>query len=354
MQPIVLNDSSFDPWVGALSPVGVIYDRLMIEEKYGWRVRAACPEALQILDTIDLHFLRGSREQAYKKGVALEWDEELVVRELSAIHRVDLAWLVSDFEQELLIREFGVDASRLALSRFAYPKRVAEQALRDPGFEGRSGFMFIGNFKHAPNLEAYRWLRREIWPAIRSRLPRAELRIFGAYPTQEVMQGHRPEQGFLVMGEAPELTDAFAVARVALAPLPFGAGIKGKISDAWHFGIPVATTPLGSEGMFHKDTTEWGGIVVSDAAAFIEAAVKLHEDRALWSACAKEGARILSREFSEEAFQISVREGISRARKNFSNKGSDWTRRMLTHHSLETPRYFGRWIEAKEKNQKGS
>lgn len=351
VQPIVLNDSTFDQWVRELAPVGVIYDRLMIEEQYGWRVRAACPDAIQILDTIDLHFLRGSREQAYKKGGSLEWDQDLVVRELSAIHRVDLAWLVSDFEKRLLETEFRVDPSRLALSRFAYPKRPAAPLA---SFEGRAGFMFIGNFRHLPNLEAYRWLRREIWPAIRKRLPRAELRVFGAYPTQEVMEGHRPNEGFFVMGEAVELADAFGVARVALAPLPFGAGIKGKISDAWWFGLPVATTPLGAEGMFHQASSRWGGLVATDAASFVDAAVRLHEDRGLWVESSAEGARILGAEFSGEAFSAGVSAGLEQARRNFAIRDGDWLRRMLTHHSLETPRYFGRWIEAKEKTQKGS
>ncbi len=349
VQPIVLNDSSFDHWVSELGPEGVIYDRLMIEEQYGWRVRKACPGAIQILDTIDLHFLRGSREQAYKKGTELEWDEHLVVRELSAIHRVDLAWLVSDYEKRLLESEFGVQPHRLALSRFAYPKRKNPAG---SGYEDRSGFMFIGNFRHLPNLEAYRWLRREIWPAIRGRLPRAEIRVFGAYPTQEVMEGHRPDQGFLVMGEAVDLSDAFEVARVALAPLPFGAGIKGKISDAWWFGLPVATTPLGAEGMFHEERSPWGGLVASDAAGFVDAAVSLHEDRPTWEQCSGAGRRILEAGFSPEAFTEGVEAGLQQARTNFLNRGTDWLRRMITHHSLETPRYFGKWIEAKQNTQK--
>ena len=354
LQPIVLNDSSFDQWIAALAPVGVIYDRLMIEEQYGWRVRSACPQAVQILDTIDLHFLRGSREQAYKKGRSLEWDEDLVVRELSAIHRVDLAWLVSDFEKKLLENEFGVEALRLAISRFAYPKRSSAHDRRERGYEERSGFMFIGNFRHLPNLEAYRWLRREIWPGIRKRLPHAELRVFGAYPSQEVMEGHRPDLGFLVMGEAVELEDAFGVARVALAPLPFGAGIKGKISDAWWFGLPVATTPLGAEGMFHDPSSGWGGLVSNDSDAFIEAAVRLHEDSKLWVECSDVGRAILSREFSPEAFESGVRAGLEQAKANFSRRGGDWMRRMLTHHSLETPRYLSKWIEAKAKTRKDS
>lgn len=253
--PIRLNDSSFQDQLAELAShgviEGVIYDRFVTEEQYGWRVREALPSALQILDTQDLHFLRAWREKSIAQA---EFDPTLIIRELSSIHRVDLTWLISPFEKQLLESEYGVSGERLGLSRFAYPHRP-----RAPGgFAARGDFCFIGNFRHAPNLDAFRWLRESLWPAIRSRLPQARLRIWGAYPTQEVMQAHAPARGFEVRGVAETLDEVFGSARVSLAPLRFGAGIKGKISDSWSHGVPVVSTPVGFEGMCEA-LPVWGG-----------------------------------------------------------------------------------------------
>jgi glycosyltransferase involved in cell wall biosynthesis len=358
--PIRLNHESFDAELlrlGSQGVCGVIYDRLVMEEQYGPRVRSVCPGWIQILDTQDLHFLRLSREQAHRRGEDLlersrqlpsSWDETAVVRELSSLHRVDLTLLISPFEQELLTEHFGVDSSRLALSTFAYPKRPApsgRQAGESADFSRRSGFCFVGNFRHAPNLDAFRWLRDELWGAVRRRLGGAVVRVWGAYPTQEVFEAHDPGRGFLVMGEALRLGDVFSDARVSLVPVRFGAGIKGKVSDSWDQGVPVVSTSLGLEGM----CTVGGAIqAAASAAEFVDCAVKLHEDPAAWSEARRAGEQALFQRYSSEVFLQELRAAIDQARMRNATREGDWVRRMLTHHSLETPRYFGKWLELKE------
>lgn len=339
--PIRLNDSSFDAELAELAVTGVIYDRFVTEEQYGWRVRQALPSALQILDTQDLHFLRALREKTLGQG---EFDPTLIIRELSSIHRVDLTWLISPFEKDLLESQYGVSAERLGLSRFAYPKRRSASG----EFAARGDFCFVGNFRHSPNLDAFRWLRESLWPAIRSRLPHARLRIWGAYPTQEVMQAHAPARGFEVRGVAESLDEVFGTARVSLAPLRFGAGIKGKISDSWSHGVPVVSTPVGFEGMCDSLPVRGAGSSVEELA---DAAVLLHEDESAWQAAREWGRLQLQKFFSEEVFARELLDGITRARRNHAGRDRDWIRRMLTHHSLETPRFFGKWIELKESLQ---
>jgi hypothetical protein len=361
VRPIQLNDSSFDAWIGALRPDLVIFDRFMIEEQFGWRVRQSSPESICILDTVDLHFVRFSRERDLKRslrdeswssvgwGAGLDWDRELSSRELASIHRVDLTWLVSDFERELLVRDFGLDSRRVAVSRFAYPEPAWAGNRTEPleaGFSSRSGFCLIGNFRHAPNLDAFRWMRTEVWPRIRAALPRAELHVYGAYPPKEVMEAHSVRSGFLVHGPAQDLKQVFSGRRVSLAPLRFGAGIKGKISDSWWHGVPVASTSIGFEGM--SDGAGWGGRVADTVESFALACVELHENEAEWKAACSSGFRILGTLFSGAVFDRDLEAGLSQAESGRAARGTDWVRQMMCHATLDSYRYFGKWLELKQ------
>jgi glycosyltransferase involved in cell wall biosynthesis len=260
------------------------------------------------------------------------------------MHRVDLTWVLSSFEKELLETHLGVSPKRLALSRFAYPKQ--RPASFEKSFDERRGFSFVGNYRHAPNLDAFRWLRDELWSQIRARLPHAELELWGAYPTQEVFEAHEPRRGFLVRGVAQTMDQVLGSTRVSLAPVRFGAGIKGKISDSWHFGVPVVSTPLGFEGMVGEGALIGGARLSGEALA--EYAVKLYLDSAAWSEARDWGLRQLDQSFSLGTFEKELAGGIARARENFSKRDQDWIRRCFTHHSLETPRFFGKWLELKE------
>jgi hypothetical protein len=366
VRAIQLNDSSFDEWIAGLRPDFVIFDRFLIEEQFGWRVRQSSPESVCILDTVDLHFVRFSREKDLKRslregswsavdgGAGIEWDPELSSRELASLHRVDLTWLVSDFERELLVRNFGVEPRRVAVSRFAYPEpawtrgTAAEErdGARLEAFSGRLGFCLIGNFRHAPNLDAFRWVRAEIWPRVRALLPSAELHVYGAYPPKEVMEAHSPRSGFLVHGPAETLDQVFSRSRVSLAPLRFGAGIKGKISDSWWHGVPVVSTSIGAEGM--SDGADWGGRIANTAEAFARACVDLHESEADWGMGRDAGFRILGALFSGEVFDREFRVGLAQAEAGRVARSSDWVRRMMCHSTLDSYRYFGRWLELKQ------
>ncbi|MBU6376232.1 MAG: glycosyltransferase, partial [Bdellovibrionales bacterium] len=357
VHPILLNHSSFDSWIGALCPQLVIFDRFVTEEQFGWRVRQASPGSVMILDTQDLHFLRSSREKLFREalnaerwervesGVPAAWETDLVCRELASLHRVDLAWLISDFEQALLINRFRVEPSRLFVSRFAYPQRPW---LREPAakaFQERMGFVQLGNFRHAPNLDAFRWLRQEVWPRIRCLLPQARVDVYGAYPTQEVLEANQPQLGFFVHGRAEDLSEVFRKARVSLAPLRFGAGIKGKIADSWWHGVPVVSTSIGSEGM--GSAGAWGGLISDSAEEFATESVRLHESQDQWELSRAHAGRVLDERFSESVFVEQIRESILRANQCHLEAKNDWIRQMLNHATLDTYRYFGKWLELK-------
>lgn len=334
------NDSRFDEFVSDLKPDYAIFDRFITEEQFGWRVREHSPETVRVLDTIDLHFLRRARERAFTEGTALELRSDDAFREIASIYRSDLTLLVSDFELALLTSEFGVPAGALELATLAYEASPTVES-------DRAGFSMIGNFRHPPNADSVRWLRDELWPAIRSRIPSAEVHVFGSYPSREMMSLDQPKSGFRVLGPVDDSVRTLAKYRVNLAPLRFGAGIKGKIADGWCAGIPVVTTPVGAEGM--RLDSRFGGIVADNALGFIDAACKLYEDDALRAALASIGRETIESRFSFTALKatliprlLSLRDGLAETRR------ANFVGSMLWHHTLKSTTYFSRWIELKE------
>ena len=348
------NDPKFDELLKGLQPDLVIYDRFVIEEQFGARVHEHSPRSVRVVDTQDLHFLRRARMDALKGGASVSQVKEAAfdlltedaLREISAIYRSDLTLVLSNFERDLLCTKFGVPESLLELNRFSYSDY--DQAL--PSFDQRQGFVMIGNFRHPPNRDGFFWLAQQIWPRIRQLLPQAELHVYGAYPPKEVMQLHQPEAGFHVLGWVRDQFEALKKYRVNLAPLRFGAGIKGKISDGWRVGTPVVTTSIGMEGM-HEDL-EFGGLQADDADLFAQAAVSLNGNRELWDQLQGRGTQIIKALYSRElesqkliARLEAVRSGLQEIRSR------NLVGAMLWHHSHRSTMYFSKWIEAKNQNK---
>jgi len=214
-----------------------MFDRFMMEEQFGWRVEKHCPDALRILDSEDLHFLRHARHAAIKAGeqnVTVPANHilfsDMAKREIAAILRCDITLTISEFEMALLQQQFNVPADILHYCPFMLNQDKAPFELQS--YEQRQHFVSIGNFRHEPNWDAVRYLKESIWPLIRAQLPQAELHVYGAYPPKKATQLHNEKQGFLVKGWADDALAVVADARVMLAPIRFGAGLKGKLIDA--------------------------------------------------------------------------------------------------------------------------
>ena len=187
---IQLNSSSFDDFLNELQPTIVMFDRFMIEEQFGWRVAEHCPNALRILDTEDLHFLRKVRHQQYKKGE--EFSNEALLkaeetkREIAAILRCDLSLIISSYEMELLKDLFKIDESLLYYLPFLFNKIDASKTQKWQSFKDKKDFVFIGNFYHKPNIDAVVTLKKQIWSTIKKQLPNVEMHIYGAYVNQQI------------------------------------------------------------------------------------------------------------------------------------------------------------------------
>lgn len=348
---IELNNASFDSFVKELQPEIVMFDRFMTEEQFGWRVAENCPEALRILDTEDLHSLRSGRQTAWKEKRAFtvaDLMSDLAKREVASIYRCDLSLIISHYEMKLLSEHFKVDEALLHYLPFMLdPVDVSGWK----AFPERKNFISIGNFLHEPNWNAVQYLKEEIWPLIRKQLPEADLHVYGAYPSQKVMALHSPKQGFHIQGRAEDAKQVIGNARVLLAPLRYGAGLKGKLVDAMQCGTPNVTTDIGAEAM--NGELEWSGLIANTAEEISAAAVKLYTDSELWERSQKNGIKIINILFQKEGAGKSFIEWVVELRKNLEqHRRQNFTGAMLMHHSMSGTRFMSKWIEEKNKSSR--
>lgn len=349
---IAINDSAFDHWLQQLQPDVVLFDRFMLEEQFGWRVELACPSALRLLDSEDLHCLRAARQVAWQQQRALhvsDLNAELAQREIAAIFRSDVTLTISEFEMQLLQQHYQVPASQLVYCPFLVEIPAQPNALSQPQqrpFEHRQHFVSIGNFRHEPNWRAVLWLKQQIWPLIRAQLPQAELHIYGAYPPPKATALHQAAQGFLVKGWASDACEVMASARLCLAPLPFGAGLKGKFIDAMSVGTPVVTTAVGAEGMTWQQ--QWCGLIAETAEDIAAAAVRLYQDQTLWLEKQQLGYQILAHKFAKSSQSAAIWQQLEDVRANLAeHRQLHFVGAMLRLHHQRSTKFMGQWIEAK-------
>ena len=347
-QRIILNCDSFDTYIKTYQPDVVLFDRFMMEEQFGWRVEKNCPTALKILDTEDLQCLRNARHQAYKAGRDMTKEDlysDIAKREIAAILRSDISLIISSYEMELLINTFNVDAS--LLQHLPFMVDLSKCPTETKTFSERQHFMTIGNFRHAPNWDVVLYLQ-QIWPLIRKQLPQAELHIYGSYPPPKATALHNPKTGFHIKGWAEDAFTVMEDSRICLAPIRFGAGIKGKLLDAMIMQTPSITTSLGSEGMHNNEP--WGGAVEDDVEAYINAAVKLYTDESAWVEAQKNGTTLLHAYYDAKVLGDSLIEKILDVEENLTqHRLNNFTGAMLKHHSMMSTKYMSQWIAEKNK-----
>ena len=345
---IQLNDSTFDQLLKKLQPNIVLFDRFMTEEQFGWRVSETCPDAIKILDTEDLHFLRKAREKAFKQNRKTNGSDlisDVFKREMASILRCDLSLIISEYEMNLLREKYKIDESILY-----YLPIFAETNYASATFSERKNFISIGNFLHEPNWQTVLQLKK-IWPHIRKQIPEAEIHLYGAYPSDKAFQLHQPKEGFQIKGRAENLADLLKNYRVMLAPIPFGAGIKGKLVDAMQFGLPSVTSSIGAEGM--KGHLEWNGFIADSEVEFIKKTVQLYQDQSWWKKAQDNGYRILAERFSQSSFEDSFFAKIKEVAENIEeHRNKNFLGQILHHHQFHSTKYMSRWIEEKNRNSK--
>lgn len=343
---ILINDSSFDKLIQELNPDIVLFDRMMTEEQFGWRVQQSVPNALRILDTEDLHFLRKAREKCFQQNRKLEFSDyinAIFKREIAAIYRCDLSLIISEFEMNLLQNTFKIDEKILHY----IPLLVDELKPNSIPFEERKHFISIGNFLHEPNWQTVLQLKK-YWKNIRKSLPNAEMHIYGAYVTEKAQQLHHEKEAFLIKGRADSVEKVFHEAKVLLAPIPYGAGIKGKLIESMQFGLPNITTSMGAEGMIHGD---WNGFITDNETDFIAKSIQLYTEKSVWENAQKNGFNIIKNKFKTSLFENDFIRKINTLQDDLtSHRQYNFLGSIFNFHTLRSTEFMSRWIEEKNRN----
>ena len=229
-------------------------------------------KARLVFDTVDLHYLREQR------AAELEQREDLArvaaktrAQEIGIMRECDVSLVVSPVEQEILAR----DAPGVAVDVLSNVHEI--YGCRRP-FEERRDLVFVGGFQHPPNSDAVIWFVREILPRVLDSIPELRLHVIGSKVTEEIQA--LAGEHVLVHGFVEDIAPFMDTARISIAPLRYGAGVKGKVNMAMSYGLPVVATPIAVEGMHVRAGLDVS--VAEDARRFAEAIVKLYGDKGLW------------------------------------------------------------------------
>jgi O-antigen biosynthesis protein len=279
----------------------ILLSRMTVMDMLHDRIRAFAPKTKIIFDTVDLHFLREQSEaqvkgsDLLKKQAAFSREKELVLTT-----QADETWVVSHSEFDLLTNIYPNQIIRMVSNIHALHTSTAP-------FQQRKNLLFVANFRHPPNLDGLSWFIENCWPLIRSRHSTLELHIIGA-GLGETEQKKLQKAGIVFCGHVPEIEPSLNAARINIAPLRYGAGAKGKISQALACGLPSIGTDIAMDGMFLEDKISM--MVANNAQMFADAVLALYDDELLWQRLSRNGLNVAEQHFSEQAAGSMLREAI--------------------------------------------
>ena len=278
----------------------VILCRHTVAGQYADLVRKHAPQAKLLFDTVDLHFLREQRAAELNGSFAMSRQAEASRRsELALIGQCDVTFVVSPHEQALL-------AQMLPQSRVELLSNIHDvHGCRHPHAE-RKDLVFIGGYGHPPNSDAIRWIAGEILPRLREALPDIRLHVFGDLP--DTARHELATPGLELHGRVADLAPWLDSCLASLAPLRFGAGVKGKINMAMSHGVPVIATTIAVEGMRLTDGTNV--LVADDASAYVNAVQRLQHDEALWQQLSEHGLDNVRQHFSAAAAAATLHRAL--------------------------------------------
>ncbi len=288
---------------GHLKACGDGYDLVMLSRadtaaRLMGAVRRHCRNARIVFDTVDLHFLREMRlAQLTGDTTTRSVAERRKREELDLIARADTTLVVSAVERDLLAREApGADVRIVSNIHRIFGSRR--------GFSERRDIFFIGAFAHPPNTDAVLWFCREIFPRILAREPDIRFSVIGADPPAQVRA--LASDAVHILGYVPDVSRFFDGCRLSVAPLRYGAGVKGKVNQSLAHGLPVVATSQASEGMFLRDGESV--LVADEPQDFADAVLRLYRDQALWERLSAAGLAVMESHFSFAAARRALAE----------------------------------------------
>lgn len=276
-----------------------IVSRQEVASKHLGNVRAMCPQATILFDTVDLHFLRNERE-AEITGIpeAVEQAKMMRESELSLAKLADRTLVVSSVEADVL-RDADPSIEVDVVSNIQSVNGISNR------YSQRNGILFIGGFEHPPNVDGVLWFCREIFPKILEVEPGIHFHIIGSKPPAEILE--LASDQVTVHGYVEDVRPIFESCRLSVAPLRYGAGVKGKVNQSLGFGLPCIVTPIAGEGMHLVDGKD--AIIRETAEEFATGLVQAYSDEEVWNTMSANSLKIVAEHFSFEA----ARDALSRA-----------------------------------------
>ncbi|MGV6871450.1 glycosyltransferase [Pseudochelatococcus sp. B33] len=255
--------------------------------------REVAPDARFVFHAPDLYFLREGRAADLSSDPAARVRaDETRDRELAMMHACDHVVLVSPAEVPFL--ETFLDRAKISV----FPALYSPVRENPPGYQARRNIFFLGGFKHLPNVDAVLWFVAHVWPRVHAALPDAEFHIVGAEAPPEVV-ALESVPGVKHVGYVPDLDPVLDRYRLSVAPLLYGAGIKGKLGASLGAGVPSVCTTIAAEGMGIVDDVH--ALIRNEPQPFAEAVIDLYRDEALWTRIAANGRSLVEENFSERA-----------------------------------------------------
>jgi glycosyltransferase involved in cell wall biosynthesis len=274
----------------------VILSRLETAAELMDAARRWCPKARIVFDTVDLHHQRVAREAMVRNDPKIERIAERIKKqELALIEKADTTLVVSEAERALLATEAPAADVRIVSNIHQIYRN------RRP-FQSRSDILFVGGFAHPPNTDAVRFFCQDVFPLVLARLPQIQFFVIGSDPPANVAS--LASANIHILGYVPDVEPHLQSCRLSVAPLRFGAGVKGKINLSLAHGLPVVATSIAAEGMFLKDGESV--LIADDAHAFADAVVRLYQSEVLWNRLVLAGLAVMEQHFGFEAARRAV------------------------------------------------
>lgn len=297
----------YNPWLDSLHEFFrergtefcfVMISRHYVATNYISLLERYCPDAKFIFDTVDLHYLREERLAELEDSLPLRRVAAQTRRsELAVIRDADATLVVSPVEKSVLKK----DAPDARVHVISNVHQIVGS--RQP-WSRRKDIFFVGGYQHPPNVDAARWFVNSIWPLVREKLPELCFHLIGSKAPEQVqsLQGN----GVQFHGFVQDLEPWLDGCRLAVAPLRYGAGIKGKVNISMSRGQPVVATPSAVEGMFVKNGEEV--LVAESAQDFANAIIRLYQDERLWNHISAAGVENVRKYFSIDTARKSLDE----------------------------------------------
>jgi GT2 family glycosyltransferase/glycosyltransferase involved in cell wall biosynthesis len=274
----------------------IILSRHYVAASYVGLSRLYAPRAKVVFDTVDLHYLREQRAAELEGRADLARHAASTrAQELKLIRECDITLVVSPAERELLARDApGARVEVLSNVHEVYGSRADYTARRD--------LVFVGGFQHPPNTDAVTWFVREVFPRVRATLADCKFHVIGSKVPPSILA--LADDRVIVHGYVEDIAPYMDRCRVSVAPLRYGAGVKGKVNMAMSYGLPVVAMPMAVEGMHVAADADV--LVAENAEAFADEVIRLYGDEELWNRLSANGVANVARHFSFNAARLAI------------------------------------------------